>query len=45
MPSPWAFSESEGQVRNQNFIVLIDLGLKKFCTPVEVYINNRTKIK
>ena len=44
MPSPWTFSESEGQVRIQNLIVPIDFGLEEFCTPAQVAINNQTKI-
>ena len=45
MPSPWTFSESEGQVRIQNLTVPIDFGLEEFCTPAQVAINNQTKIK
>jgi hypothetical protein len=47
MPSPWTFSESEGQVRIKNLIVPIDFGLKEllFCTPAQVAMNNQTKIK
>jgi hypothetical protein len=44
MPSPWTFSESEGQVRIQNLIVPIDFGLEEFCTPAHEAINNQTKI-
>jgi hypothetical protein len=45
MPSPWIFSESECQVRIQNLIVPIDLGLEEFCTPAQVAINNQRKNK